>query len=112
MNVVRVPPVSMAGLVIYLTEVCNWKDDAVRHYQVTVTNSLAKRKGHLCDVKIHKSLCQLYLRVGWIYQEDIPEKDTISDLGASEHRWEGAYVGLVNVEGKFKMMIFTINHVC
>ena len=32
--------------------------------------------------------------------------DCASGLGASEHPWEGCmYVGLVNVQGKFKMMI-------
>ena len=42
LNLVREPPVKMAGFVIYLIDVCNWNDDVVRHYQVTMTNSSAK----------------------------------------------------------------------
>ena len=33
LNVAGVPRVNMAGLVIYLVDFCNWKDDAVCHYQ-------------------------------------------------------------------------------
>ena len=33
LNLAGVPPVSMAGLVTYLMDVCNWKDDAMCHYQ-------------------------------------------------------------------------------
>ena len=42
LNLVGVPPVNMAGLVIYLMDVCTWKDDAVPRYQVTVTDYSAK----------------------------------------------------------------------
>ena len=31
LNLAGVPTLNMAGLVIYLMDVCNWKDDAVRH---------------------------------------------------------------------------------
>ena len=53
-------PVKMAGLVIYLMDFCNWKNDAVCRYQQSNGDQLFD-KGHLDDMKIHKVCASHYL---------------------------------------------------
>ena len=77
LNLAGVPPVNKAGLVIYLMDVCNWKDDAVDHYQQSNGYRLFD-KGHLHNVKNTQILCQLYLRGREMYHAD-----TVSGLGTS-----------------------------
>ena len=72
----------MADLLIYLMDLCSRKDDAVHHHQGTVTTFLEKRS---LQCESTQSFCQLDLCVSWMYQEDFPEEDTASGLGASEH---------------------------
>ena len=80
------PKVVRAGLVIYLMDVCNWKDDC-RHYHQSNGYRLFD-KGHLHDVKIHKACASSYSCGSKMYQADFPEGDAVPGLGASEHRWE------------------------
>ena len=54
-------PVKMAGLMIYLMDVYNWKDDAMCHYQQS-NGDQPFDKGHLHHVKIHEA-CASYIYV-------------------------------------------------
>ena len=66
LNLVEVPLVNMAGLVIYLMDMCNWKDNAVHRNQLF-------GKGNICDVKIHKaSASYIYVGAGCIRYSRLP----------------------------------------
>ena len=81
------PRVNMAGLVVYLMEVFNWKANAVITNKVMAINSSTKK--HLHDMKIHKARASYYLRGSRMDQADFPKGDTVSGLGASYQWWEG-----------------------
>ena len=61
------------------------KDYAMHHYQQS-NGYQHFDKGHLRDVKIHKSCAGFYLCASEMYSVDLPEGNTRSDLGAFEHQ--------------------------
>ena len=64
---------NMAGLVIYLMNVCNGKDDAVRHYHQSNGYQLFD-KGHIWNMKIHKACASYnYVRVRCVKQTFLRE---------------------------------------
>ena len=75
---------NMAGFVIYLIDVCHWKDDAVRYYKQSNGEHIFDKR-RFPDMKIHKArACYIYLRESHTYQVDFLEGDTVSGSGASE----------------------------